>query len=101
MYCPKCGKKQEKNVEYCPQCGISLKNGYSKEDEKEITKDIVKGILTFIICFGYGFFFNIFGIFLYIHIRKDKQTAAIGVLIGSLVSIILLMFFILIIVLMH
>ena len=35
MYCPKCGKNQEENAEYCKDCGISIKKGYSKADEKE------------------------------------------------------------------
>lgn len=94
MYCPKCGKNQEENAEYCKDCGISIKKGYSKADEKEIAKDIIKEILTFIITFGYGFFFNIFGFVLYIILKRKDAKGSTGVLIGSLVSVTLVIYFI-------
>ena len=92
MYCPKCGKKQEGNINYCRDCGVSLKNGYTKEDEKEIKVDMIKKIVTFIICFGYGFFFNIFGLFLYIILKKKEAKGSTAVLIGTLVSITLVLY---------
>ncbi|MBQ9024671.1 MAG: zinc ribbon domain-containing protein [Bacilli bacterium] len=87
MYCPKCGKKQENGVEYCPECGVSIKSGYTNEDKKEIKIDIIKKILTFIICFGYGLFFNIIGFVLYIILKKKEAKGSTGVLIGTLASI--------------
>ena len=87
MYCPKCGKKQDENVEYCSKCGVAIKNGYTKEDQKEIKIDILKEILTFIITFGYGFFFNIFGFIMYIYLKKKEAKGSTGVLIGTLVSV--------------
>ena len=94
MYCPKCGKKQIENTEYCPDCGISIKKGYSKEDEKEIKISILKEVLTFIITFGYGFFFNIFGFIMYIFLKKKEAKGSTGVLIGSIVSIALVVYFV-------
>ena len=94
MYCPKCGKKQEENAEYCKDCGISIKKGYSKSDEKEIRIDVVKQVLRFIICFGYGFCFNIIGIILYFLVRKDESVLAKVILLGSLTSVALLAFLI-------
>lgn len=94
MYCPKCGKKQENNVEYCPECGVFIKSGYTNEDKKEIKKDIIKEILTFIITFGYGFFFNIIGFALYIILKKKEAKGSTGVLIGTLTSIALVTYII-------
>lgn len=92
MYCPRCGKKQDENVEYCSDCGISLKKGYSKSDEKEIRIDIVKKFLRAIICFGYGFCFNIIGLILYRLVRNDEEDLAKFILLGSLTSVTLLVF---------
>ena len=94
MYCPKCGKKQDNNVEYCPKCGVSIKSGYTNEDKKEIRIDVVKQVLRFIICFGYGFCFNIIGLILYFLVRKDESGLAKVILLGSLTSITLLVFLI-------
>lgn len=87
MYCPKCGKKQEENAEYCKDCGVSIKSGYTNEDKKEIRIDAVKQVLRFIICFAYGFSFNIMGLLLYAYLRRKDSELANGVLIGTLSSI--------------
>lgn len=94
MYCPKCGKKQENNAEYCPTCGVSIKSGYTNEDKKEIRIDTVKQVLRFIICFGYGFCFNIIGLIVYHLVKKDESGLAKVILLGSLTSITLLVFLI-------
>ena len=56
--------------------------------------DAVKQVLRFIICFGYGFCFNIIGLIVYHLVKKDESGLAKVILLGSLTSITLLMFLI-------
>ena len=83
MYCPKCGKKQEKYVAYCSECGAEITN---KNIEIEDKGSIGWGIL--------GFFFPLIGIILAVIWNEDqpynsmalKRGAAIGFLVWIVVN---------------
>lgn len=81
MYCPKCGKKQEKDAAYCSECGAEITN---KNIEIEDKGSIGWGIL--------GFFFPLIGIILAVIWNEDQQYNSMalkrGAAIGFLVWIV-------------
>ena len=75
-YCTQCCTKVELSANFCSNCGRSLA---VVKEPKEDKKSIGWGIL--------GFFIPLFGLFLALLWRKESPLKAKSVLIGSLVSL--------------
>ena len=90
MNCNKCGKKVDKDIKFCPNCGNTLeeKKTTKKVENKDITDDgasVAWGIL--------GFFVPLAGLILFLvwmnNKKKSAKAAGLGALIGFVTSFLL------------